>query len=200
MVKSVVHLPSCKTWAGNVLSCRRGVVAIEVALWLPALILVAVGLLDIVRYIEATTRMDRAAASVADLIARNSEIRDQTDFAAPSSASDLGSFLLVGNELAKPDSLIDDGRIIITSITTAAAGFAINWQRTGLYGLDTESSLKTLPDLPTGTSFVVAEVFFRFDPILAWWTKLLPGGDTIIYRRAIYRPRLAALTSLRPAS
>jgi hypothetical protein len=62
--------------------------------------------------------------------------------------------------------------------------------------------LEGIAPLPGGMPFVVAEVFLPFDPIMIGNAALLGavGFDGVIYRRAVFRPRNAALTALEPAS
>jgi hypothetical protein len=60
--------------------------------------------------------------------------------------------------------------------------------------------LEGIGTLPTGMSFVVAEIMLPFEPVILDRTALLGniGFDRVIYRRALYRPRTAALTTLLP--
>jgi hypothetical protein len=175
---------------------RRGNVTIEAAILLPVLLsMLALGA-DAVRYLDTLARMERVAATTADLVARNETVVDRTDFAAPVANNDLATFLLAANEVAYPDDLDADGRVWVSAVRPGeGGGYTLLWRRTGPYELDAASRLDTLAELPTNGTFVVAEVIFAYDP---WILDTLSAGafDPVIYRRAIFRPRIAALAEL----
>ncbi|MEO1092207.1 MAG: hypothetical protein AAFX81_16390 [Pseudomonadota bacterium] len=184
--------------AGAVVVDRRGAVAIETGLAATALLVLAVFILDVVRLIETMSRMDRVAAVTADLVARNDDVVDSTDFRNVAANNALGAFFFAANEIARPDDLVNDGRVIVSSILPKAAGFDLNWQRTGPYTLTASSQIGDLGDLPTTGNFIVSEVFFQFRPLVLDQLDLLDGFSTLLYARALYRPRMGALTSLQP--
>lgn len=177
----------------------EGAVAIEAAIIVPFLLVILVTLVDMVRYFETATRMDRVATTAADLITRGTVLYDRTDFKAPENSQDLAMFFLAANQTAQPDDLAGRGRVIVTSVTLNSSGPVTNWQRTGPYGLAATSRLGTLPDLPDADSYIITEVFYTFRPIILDALRILPAAQTVIYRRAIYQPRLATLTSLTAA-
>ncbi|WP_027133390.1 TadE/TadG family type IV pilus assembly protein [Geminicoccus roseus] len=174
--------------------------AIEFAIWVPALIMASVVLIDMVRFVETSARMDRVAASVADLVTGNIEIRDHVDFNHLLQNNDLAMFFHSANVLAQPDDLIEDGRIILTSIDTSVSGHVLNWQRSGPYHLDVRSRLPADLKLPPGGTYIVAEAFLQFEPSIAATKLAIPAEYTLIYRRFIFRSRLASLSQLLPAN
>ena len=182
-------------------ACARGSVAIETAIILPFLCIAVLALTDLVRYVRASARLDRVVATTADLIARSDRVIDRTDFTSATLNNELGMFFLVANLAAEPDDLPADGAVIISSITpTGRTSFTRNWQRTATqYALRPNSRLEAIPPLPVGGGFIVAEVFLRFRSAILESLGLLPEDLALIYRRAVFRPRLSALTSLEPA-
>lgn len=179
---------------------RRGGVAIESALVLGALLVAAVFVVDAVRLATTLARLDRVAAATADLVARQESLVDQTSFTAVDRNDAIGTFLLAGNEMAKPDDLANDGRIILSSVRPLANGaFTLSWQRTdGGYGLLAASRLNALPPLPINGNFIVSEVFLRFRPLVLDRLGLLDDASLVLYSRAFFRPRTGTLTSLQP--
>ena len=173
--------------------------AIEVAIWLPILILSAGFFIDTIRYIQTVTQMDRVAVSVADLITRNREVVDGTDFATADHSKELGAFLFAANQIALPNDIVGSGKIIISLIQTGSDGrFTTKWQRSGDYKLNEQSRLTVIPDLPRNSTYLVSEVFFRYQPSGFGLGEILSPFDQVIYRKAFFRPRLSALTSLEP--
>ncbi len=179
------------------LADRAGNVTIEAAIVLPFVLLLLVIGADVVRYLDTGARIDRAAAIAADLVARSESVVDRTDFDAPIANNDLATFLSAANEVAHPHDLETKGRVYVSAVRPGeGGGFTLLWRRTGPYGLDAESRLdEGLPPLPTNGNFVVAEVVYAYEPFILD-TLGLEGFTPIIYRRAIFRPRLAALAAL----
>lgn len=175
---------------------QRGNVTIEAAILLPVLLTMLVLGADLVRYLDTVARMDRVAATVADLVARSDTVIDRTDFTAPVANNDLATFLRAGNEAAHPDDLAARGRVWVSAVRPGAGGgFELMWQRTGPYELDAASRLEALPELPTTGTFVVAEVIFAYEPLILD-TLGVEAFAPIVYRRAVFRPRLTALAAL----
>lgn len=184
-------------------SWRGGNVAIEAALVLPVLIGLLVLTADVIRYLDSAARVERAAAAAADLGARNETLIDHVDFQAPIANNDLAMVFLAANETAYPDDLAARGRVYLSAvIVDAGTGGRLLWQRTGPYGLAAESRLDptALPPLPTGSTFIVAEVIYDFRPLLIDADLLDRLVPRFLYRRAVFRPRLTALTTLEPGN
>ncbi|MFP4127047.1 MAG: TadE/TadG family type IV pilus assembly protein [Alphaproteobacteria bacterium] len=175
---------------------QGGNVAIEAAILLPVLLTMLVLGADLVRYLDTVARMDRVAATVADLVARSDTVIDRTDFTAPVANNDLATFLRAGNEAAHPDDLAGRGKVWVSAVRPrAGGGFELMWQRTGPYEFEASSRLEVLPELPTTGTFIVAEVIFAYEPLLLD-TLGVEAFTPLVYRRAIFRPRLTALSTL----
>jgi Flp pilus assembly protein TadG len=189
--------------AGRLARARGGAVAIEAALFLSFLMIFAGAALDAGRYLQLTARVERVAASTADLVSRAGSVRDRAAFDATSATNDIGMFFELARASAQPASLDDGGGVVVSSITGGANGHAVNWTRSFGAGADPSTErLRGLPQLPVGVTFIVAEVFMPFDPFILDRENLLGrvGFERMIYRRAIYRPRYAALATLEPAN
>lgn len=177
---------------------RRGNVTIEAAIILPVMLTMLVLGADLARYLDTVARMDRVAATVADLVARSETVIDRTDFTAPVANNDLATFFRAGNEAAHPNDLAGRGRVWVSVVRPGeAGGFELMWQRTGPYQLEALSRLESLPELPTNGNFVVAEVIFAYEPLILD-TLGVDAFTPVVYRRAIFRPRLTALAALDP--
>lgn len=176
---------------------RRGSITVEAAIIIPVVIFILILGMDVVRYVEASARAHRAAAVAADLTARNETVRDNVDFNAAFANNDLAAFFTAANEVAWPDDLVGWGRVYI-GVFEPSSGAEL-WQRTGPYALDAESRVDNLPPLPANGGVVVAEVFLDFQPMLLDAAGFSGLADFVIYRRAFFRPRLAALATLERA-
>lgn len=173
---------------------RHGSITVEAAIVIPVVILILVLGLDVVRYVETSSRMHRAVAVAADLAARNETVRDNVDFNATFANNDLAAFFTAANEVAWPNDLVARGRVYI-GVFEPATGAEL-WQRTGPYQLAAESRVASLPPLPSNGTVVVAEVFYDFEPMLLDAAGFAGLADFVIYRRAFFRPRLTALAAL----
>jgi Flp pilus assembly protein TadG len=190
------HLHHPRAWLARFMNARGAAVAIETAIVVPLLCFAIVILADTVRFIRTTARMERVAGITADLIARNDKIVDRVNFNTPTLNNELGMFFLTANKAAAPDDLAGQGQVIVTSVTPTSTGRTLNWQRTGPYGISQSSRVGSLPPLPTSGAYIVAEVFFRFQSTVLESLGLLSSTNALIYRRAVFRPRLAALETL----
>lgn len=180
---------------------RRGAVAIESALAFGALIVVAVFLVDAIRLTAAIARLDRVAATTANLAARVDTLVDETDFTSVSRNDAVATFFLAGNQVGQPDDLAKDGRIILSAVRANPDGsFTLQWQRTSAgYGFVATSRLDTPPPLPTGGNFIASEAFLRFKPLILDRLGLLDETSLVLYARAFFRPRTGSLDQLAPA-
>ena len=177
-------------------AARTGGVAVEAAIIIPLLIIGTVAVIDTVRFIGTAARLDRVAATAADLTARADVAVDQVDFGNIGANNELAMFFFSANQVAEPDDMANDGRIILSAVQPAVGSHTVLWQRSGPYGLTLPSRLEDLPPLPASGTHIVAEVFFRFQPIVLETLGVLAPADLILYRRAVFRPRRTALTSL----
>lgn len=176
----------------------RGVAAIEFALLLPMLILLMVGSLEVTFKIWATQKAEKLSVTLADVIAQSQEV----------TTSDLNSLVSAVDKIMEPFPFGADGAVIISSVYLPSPEEdeelgepIVNWQRkfptSG--GLTVESKVgdqgeqAILPDdfdMYEKENCIVAEVFYKYTPIM-------PGllfDEAVTYRRALFKPRLGALT------
>jgi hypothetical protein len=103
--------------------------------------------------------------------------------------------------IVQPFDLADDGVVIVSGIgVDPGQQAAVYWQEEGAGSLDETSEVgaeggdATLPSgliLRDGETVIVAEAVFRYTP---WLLAIVP--ETLLRRRAYYRPRLGTLRSL----
>jgi len=171
----------------------RGVAAIEFALMLPMLIALLIGCLEVTFKIWSTQKAEKLAVTLSDIIAQSTAVLND-DLVALTDAVD---------KIMDPFPFgADEGRIIISSIyveqdETIAK---VNWQcffpPDGTFNAASEFGiLDANADLPTGFTLaprdnvIVAEVFYQYHPIA-------PGllfDESVVYRRALFKPRLGTL-------
>lgn len=179
---------------------ERGSVMVEAALLTPLMAVAIVAAADVARYLQVSARADRIAAGVADLVSRADVIRDRPQFDAASQSTDTGVYFELARVMAEPERLDDGaGGVVISSVTGRIGPATVNWMRASGGGAEASAArLAAMPRLPAGMPFVVAEVFLPFEPMILDRETLIGrvGFDRVIYRRAVFRPRAAALTTL----
>lgn len=176
---------------------RRGVAITEFALVLPVLMTLLYGAIEITRYIFITQKVEKLAHTVADVTGQSDKV----------SITQLEQMMAATSDIMNPYGMGPNGRVFISSVyrKPGDANATIVWQYpragstdTGGGSLAASSALGAkgqVPVLPTGFSVderedvIVAEVFYRFSPLLT--TRFF--GTTTIYRSTFYKPRFGAL-------
>lgn len=168
---------------------EKGGVLIELAFSIPILLIIVLGCVDATRYILINQKLDRVAASMADLVSR-SESLTQTQ---------LDDFFVAADQIMFPFDLSTGGRVIVSSVTRPVGEAAqVDWQRFDDGSLTVTSDIGTEggnATLPTGftireqENFIISEVYFSFQPMFL---------DNIFESRtlnqtALRRPRVADL-------
>lgn len=174
--------------------CERGGAMVELALVLPILVLLLLGTVEATRYALLHLKLETVAGTVADLIARETAL----------TTTSVDAILTIADDLASPFDLRNQGLVVLTSVSPdGKKGTRINWQRSGGGGLTAVSQVgsgKDSANLPAGFTLdtdetaIVAEVFFKFQPLLA--PDLFPPKT--LTQTALVRPRIASLTTLAP--
>ncbi len=169
----------------------RGVAFIEVAIFLPVLVMLTLGTLDLARYILINQRMDRAAATLADLTARVEAVTE----------TDVDQIFFSVEQVAQPFELNNDGIAILSSVVGQGGAPIIDWQRSGVGTLGEASRLGTeggtadLPDgftVGDGEGMVAAEIIYSYTSI--WLSGLVPARE--LYFRTFFRPRRSLTVEL----
>jgi Flp pilus assembly pilin Flp len=174
---------------------NRGVAAIEFALLLPMLIVLLIGCLEVTFKIWSTQKAEKLSVTLSDVIAQSTSV----------SNADLVSLIGAVDKIMDPFPFGDnEGKIIITSlyVPQGETEAEVNWQCSfpasgGLSSTSEFGAKGDVADLPDGFTLIekdnviVTEIFYRYTPIA-------PGllfDEAIVYRRALFKPRLALLVT-----
>ena len=176
---------------------ERGVSAIEAALLLPMLTLLLIGCLEVTFKIWSTQKAEKLAVTLSDVVAQSQDVK----------YADLEGLFESVDRIMDPFPFGANGKVFISSIyvTQGETVAKVNWQcafpasgafvaasRFGTKGQDA-----VLPDgftLAEKDNVIAAEVFYRYQPVAP---NFLPSSlfqPVTIYRRAMFKPRLGALT------
>ncbi|HEX6120766.1 MAG TPA: TadE/TadG family type IV pilus assembly protein [Dongiaceae bacterium] len=170
----------------------RGVSAIEFALLAPILSTLFIGCIEITFKIWSTQKAEKLAVTMADVIAQSQNV----------SKADVDALTGSVDKIMDPFPFGTNGAVFISSVYRAQdeTTAKVNWQCQDAGSLVVESKIGEKGDdatLPSGFTLaerdnvIIAEVFYKYEPIA-------PGvlfDEQVIYRRAIFKPRLGALTT-----
>lgn len=170
-----------------------GVAAVEMALATPVLLLLLLGTSEIASTLSTHYRAAQLASTVDDAIARYQTITG----ADIQGVFDASSIVMGSADFKK------NGYIILSAVTTASSTNApkVAWQCSGGGNFQNVSAIGTIgkaAKLPgnlvidANDNVIIAEVFYSFKPMF----EIIPIEASDIYKFAIFRPRLGALTSV----
>lgn len=189
MILTRLNFRLCKRLIAN----RKGVAMLELAISLPVLLILIVGVVEVGRLILLEQKLAHVARTMADLVSQEKTL----------AASDFGILFSAARFVAEPFDMSEDGTVIVSSISAADGNPPVmNWQRAGAGSLSANSSLgqpggNTL-NLPAhftvreGYTVIVAEAVFDFSPLVFF--SIFPPHR--ISRIAWFRARRGALTEL----
>ncbi len=170
---------------------RRGSVAAELGAAVPVLMIMVMTGTEFTRYMMLNQKLDRAANSVADLVAQEESITE----------AEIAAIFDAVVPILTPFSWGGNGTMVITSISRTNGVNQLNWQRNfGSSGASSQMSATAggLPGLNDGETVIVGEAYYNF-------TTLFPLGpysntftDQQLYHRAFYRTRIGSLASVDP--
>ncbi|MBM3487178.1 MAG: hypothetical protein FJX67_11200 [Alphaproteobacteria bacterium] len=170
---------------------RADVSMVEIALVMPVLVTTMIGGVEIARFVLLEQKLDRVAATVADLISQAETI----------TATEVDGLFDAIEHVAKPFEVMTKGRVILSSITgQSTGGPVLNWQRSNGDLSDASSGVAsggsvTLPagfSLAAGDTVIIAEAYFDYTPLI--FSGVL--DDKRLYHRAMFRPRFGSLQTL----
>lgn len=175
-------------------AARRGTIPVEMALVTPVLLTMLLGIVDVGWFAVSRHKISRVAATLADLTSRGETV----------SEAQIADMFAAGGSVANPFEFRTEGRAIVSSLVNpTGASTTIAWQRLSPTGIDvashvgSEGGAPTLPDgfaVQAGENIIVAETFFRFQPIVG----MVIRGEQSIYATAFQRPRLGTLDQIQP--
>lgn len=171
---------------------RRGVAAIEFGVVMSVVTILLLGGIELSYYLLVRQKLDRAAASMGDLVGQAQTLTQV----------DLDNIFTAAQHITQPLDFANQG-VVIVSMVNSPDGTAktILWQRRGGGALTAtsvtgiESGPATLPTgftLLQGESTIVAEIHFHYKPILI---DLFVGERTVTHR-SYYRPRLSSQVTI----
>lgn len=164
----------------SILRSREGVAAVEMALIAPMMILVLFGVVETASLVTTNRRVENVAASMADVIARDTAV----------TTAEITDLWAAAPYLMFPDSATDM-KMRVTSVQVASATSAkVGWSvgRNGLAALVTNAAYTTLPSslMTPGTSVIVSEVVYTYNPVL----KVVLGDILTLSKVEYRRPRV----------
>ncbi|MCG8505093.1 MAG: pilus assembly protein [Sphingomonadales bacterium] len=171
----------------------RGSVLVELALAVPVVTGLIIGGVELSRYAQIHQKMNRLALQMSDLVTQSDSLRE----------SDFTNIFGAVVHIVDPYNMATDGRVIISSVSFAAGGTVINWQRNNGGALSVTSQIgneggaATLPaglTLQDGDELIISEVFFSFTPIL--FNQVIPPRQ--IQHISYMRPRFGTLDHVDP--
>lgn len=174
-------------WRGE-----QGIAAMEFAMVAPMLVLIFLGGYEINRYIQIAQKVDNVAYTVADVVSQQTSITN----------NQLAVYMEAATQLMQPLTFGSSGVVIVTSVYRASgsANAVVQWRYTGGGTLSRTSTLGNVgatATLPSGFTLnqrdnvIIVEVYYVFNPIMSGYVL----SQTDIYKRAIFKPRLGALTT-----
>jgi Flp pilus assembly protein TadG len=188
-----------RNWLKRLFGFRRddrGALVAEFALMLPMMMVLMMGGAEVGRFVLINQKMDRAAASMADLVAQEEKM---------TTATMTGLFNAVSPTMT-PFTMGSSGVMIVSAIGLSGTTPKVLWQRKGGGSLSVASKIgveggnAALPTglmLSTGQTLIVAEIVYNFT------TLFVPNTYTIgiienqqLYHRAFFRPRLGLLDTI----
>jgi Flp pilus assembly protein TadG len=184
------------SWIPRFARDHRGAVVAEFALTLPLLLILVMGGAEVGRFILVNQKLDRAATTMADLVAQEETMTTAT----------LNGLFAVVTPTMKPFSLGNNAVVIVSSISLVGSTPTIKWQRTGVGTLSKGSKLGTqggTAALPTGLVVKAGETIIAVEVYYNFTTLFVPNTYTVgviedrtLYHRAFFRPRLGTLDTI----
>lgn len=173
---------------------RRGTLAVEAAMAVPVVAVLLLGGVEVTRFVLLNQKLERASATVADLVSRSEKLY----------AAELPTVFVAAGFTFEPFDLAADGRIILSSIYKGGGTPPrVVWQRAfggggGASAFGTQGADAQLPDgfvVRDGENVIVGEAFFDFVPLFTGdMTGLFDARRLSTY--SIMRPRFGPLTTL----
>jgi hypothetical protein len=185
---------------------RSGTAALEFALVAPVLLFLLAAMVDVTRFVMATLRVHRVAASISDVGAQFQQLRDGMQVVR---GDEVGILFLAAGEIGGDLDVLDRGTVIVTLVADIADGDGarIRWQRRSRPD-GARSSLGEVPGgvptLPDGFTVglretaLFSEVAYPFRPYLFSAGFMGTDPSVTVSARSVHRPRFGTLLTLEP--
>jgi Flp pilus assembly protein TadG len=170
----------------------RGTSTVELAFAAPILVAIALGGVEITRFVLLNQKIERTSATMADLVSQSETLTEQN----------MNQLFEATTSVMTPFEMNSGGTVIVSSVSNTGSGAEIDWQRA--YGVAGNTSQIGMPgagaQLPAGfvlaenDSVIVAEVIYSFAPMFT--ANLIDPVD--LYNLAVFRPRFGALNTILP--
>jgi Flp pilus assembly protein TadG len=173
----------------------RGALMAEFAAVTPVLLLLVMSGVEVSRFVLVNQKMDRAATTVADLVAQEEDV----------SVADMTALFDAISPIVSPFTFGANGVMIVTSVGLVGGTPTVNWQQMGggtksiaskIGAAGGPATLPTGMTVAAGQTIIVGEVFYDFTPLFVATTFSDSVKPQTLYHRAFYRPRFGALTTI----
>ena len=194
MLGSACALPRRSAAAARrFLGKEDGGILIETAFVMPILLIMLLGSVEVGRYLIAHQKLERAAASVADLVSQSNDTV---------TLAEINTLFGIVPHITAPYDIEASGRLIVTAVTRGEDEDdepIVAWQIDGMGELDVDSQIGGVGDtasipggmeLGNGETLIIAEAWYDYEAY--FYEDIDPTGP--IYHRALYRPRLSSLS------
>ncbi|MFT8243809.1 TadE/TadG family type IV pilus assembly protein [Roseomonas sp. BN140053] len=174
---------------------RRGVAAVEFALVLPILALVAVAVVDVVDFLRVSMRLERTAGEVANLMAQYETLK----------AEDVTALFDVARQIAAPYGVTATaGKVYLTSCGNLGSGVqSLGQSSAGSYNVRSAvvcegQTVRVQPfnaeiTLASGQGAVLVEVYLRWEPWVLSRRFFQAQAFNQLWSFAVQRPRLVSI-------
>lgn len=175
----------------NFIRDNRGVAAIELAVILPMLLTLFLGVVEISNFVLVNERTEKMAYTIADVVSQGETI----------TTAELDNILSATSEIMKPFPFASLGHVIITAVHRNVNDTPkVAWQYEGGGTLKNTQSHFGGPGfgspLPQGFTLneretvIIAKVYYNHQNLV---TDMFNGNNPQLYKYAFYKPRLGAL-------
>lgn len=175
----------------HILPNQRGAAAAEFAIMFPVLLLLLLGGFEISRFLLIHQKADKVAYTVTDVVAQSTSVTN----------AQLALVMSAAAQIMQPFTFGANGRVIVSSVYQNGTNPpVVRWQYAGGGTLSRTSQIGTVngnATLPGGLTLndrdnvIIAEVYYSYVPVFSG--GLMTARD--IYKNAIFKPRLGALTT-----
>lgn len=171
---------------------QRGTFVVEMAMAMPVLLVLLLVGIEFTRYVLVNQKVERASASLADLVAQSTVMTE----------GGMDNLFEAAKYVMEPFDIGAHGRLIVTSVAASGGPPRIRWQRS--YGAGSETSnfgnqgaVAKLPDgmvVRDGENVILCEAFFRYEPMVSQGII----ENSTVQRFAAFRPRYGSLDKIYP--